>query len=814
MGAFLTKVLDLMLHSIRGRIIAGVLLLHAVLMSMVVWDLSSRQHDFMEKQLANHGASLARTLAINAPSWLIANDLNGLDELVDSLKSTHNLQLALILNRDGKVRASTDPSLLNLVLDDAPSKALMTAKPDARQLWHDGMVDSLAEIRSGDYVIGYTRVILNTAPVQAELDAITRYGMGYTLFAIIFGGIIAWLVVRTMTYRLARLSEAADSIAEGHLDVVLDDYVGRDEVARLTHDFNQMTRSLAEDRAQREHAEAALFAEKERAQVTLASIGDAVITTDTNGRVEFLNMVAEQLTGWSLAEATGQPLDRVFCIISEITRETVPSPVDTVLREGVVVGLANHSILIRRDGVELNIEDSAAPIRTGEGEIVGVVLVFHDVTKTHEMSRQMTWTASHDALTGLYNRMEFERRLQAMIERSGNYERHALLYIDLDQFKVINDTCGHVAGDQLLCQLALLLHSHLRDSDTLARLGGDEFGILLENCSLAKAQQIAEAIHAAIKAVRFTWQDKSFIIGASIGLVEIAGDSSNANNILMAVDTACYKAKDEGRNRIEVFNATDGELMRRSGEMHWVARINSAFDEARFRLHCQPIIPIRDDPGAHQHGEILLRMLDNEGALVPPVNFLPAAERYNLMPRIDRWVVEQSLSWLADHRTSELCCSINLSGQTLGDERFLDFIIAQLDYTGIGTHRVCFEITETAAIANITRAIRFIGTLRARGCRFLLDDFGSGLSSFGYLKNLPVDFLKIDGSFVRNMARDPIDRAMVAAINNIGHVMGLGTVAEFVENDEILRMLKAEGVDYGQGYGLGRPVPIEEYSPR
>lgn len=812
MKSLLKNFLALTLYSVRGRIIAGVLLLHAVLMSVVVWDMTRHQHDFMQAQLANQGAGLARTLAVNAPSWLIANDINGLEELVESLKSTPSLQLALILDRDGKVRASTDTRLFNLVLDDAPSRTLIGAPPDARQIWHDGMIDSLAVIMSGDHAIGYTRVILNAAPAQAELDRITRNGVYYILFAIAFGGLVAWLVVRTMTYRLERLSQAADRIAAGDLDVVLGNDTGRDEVARLTRDFNQMAQALAQDRTERERAEAALFAEKERAQVTLASIGDAVVTTDTAGRVQFLNAVAEQLTGWPQAEAAGQPLDKVFHIISEVTREIVPSPVETVLREGVVVGLANHTILIHRDGTEINIEDSAAPIREYSGAIVGVVLVFHDVTKAHEMSRRMSWAATHDALTGLYNRTEFERRLQAMIEQPVDHKHHALLYIDLDQFKVVNDTCGHAAGDQLLCQLAALMHARMRESDTLARLGGDEFGVLLENCPLDKAQQIAASILETISGYRFTWQEKFFVVGASIGLVEIADDSTSAKNVLMAADTACYKAKDEGRNRIQVFNAMDGELIRRSGEMNWVTRINSAFDTARFRLHCQPIVALSATDAEEEHGEILLRMLDDEGALVPPGSFLPAAERYNLMPRIDRWVITQSLAWLADDPDRALCCSINLSGQTLGDERFLDFILEQLGHTRIATHRVCFEITETAAIANLTKAIHFIGTLRSKGCRFLLDDFGSGLSSFGYLKNLPVDLLKIDGGFVRNMARDPIDRAMVAAINNIGHVMGLRTVAEFVENEEILRLLKAEGVDYGQGYGIGRPMPIEDYS--
>lgn len=809
----MAKLLGLILHSVRGRIIIGVVALHAVLMGLVVADMASRQQEFMQHQLSGQGESLARTLAVNAPSWLVSNDLNGLDELVDSLKTTPNLQLALILDQDGKVRASTDPGLFNLQLTDPVSRRLLEG--GIRQIWHENQVDSVAVILTNGRPIGYARVILDTVPVQGELAAVTRKGIAYTVFAILFGGLVAWLVVRTMTARLARLSTAADRIAEGDLNVALAEDRGRDEVARLTRDFIQMAAALAEDRQRRDQAEAQLFAEKERAQVTLASIGDAVITTDVAGHIEFLNGIAEELTGWTTAEAAGRPLDQVFRIINEVTRATAENPVEIVLRKGVVVGLANHTILIRRDGSELNIEDSAAPIRDRQGHIIGVVLVFHDVTKAHEMARQMSWAATHDSLTGLVNRADFERRLAALVGHELGSRRHALLYIDLDQFKVVNDTCGHAAGDQMLCQIATLMQSRMRESDTLARLGGDEFGVLLENCPLDQGHRIAETILGAVSSFRFVWQDKVFMIGASIGLVEIAGETPEAASLLAAADTACFAAKDDGRNRVRAFNAADSELARRSGEMNWVARISRAFDERRFRLHWQPILPLQETIRDGSHGEILLRMVDDQGLLVPPGNFLPAAERYNLMPRIDRWVIEQALHWLVDHPEEAICGAINLSGQSLSDDRFLDYVLEQLAHTGIAPGRVCFEITETAAISNLTKAIRFIGALRAQGCRFSLDDFGSGLSSFGYLKNLPVDFLKIDGGFIRNMARNPIDLAMVTAINNIGHVMGLATIAEFVESEEVRQLLAAQGVDFGQGFGLARPMPLEDvYSPR
>ena len=804
------RVFHSVIYGIRGRIVLGVMLVLALLMGAVVTDMVGRQRDFMRNRLVHQGSSLARTLALSAPAWLNSNDGDGLGELVGNLQGDANVRLALVVDHEGRVRASTDPTLLDVRLSDNAGRTPIEG--GIRQTWRGNRLDNVALIVADDQPIGYARVVLDSAAVENEVSVVVRKGIIYVIFAVLFGGLLTWLMVHSMTGRLARLSAAADRIAAGDLAAAaIESGDGKDEVSRLARDFRQMTEALIEDHRQRDQAEESLFAEKERAQVTLASIGDAVITTDVVGRVQFLNGVAEELTGWSNAEADGRALDEVFRIISEITRQPAVNPVDVVLRQGIIVGLANHTILVRRDGSEINIEDSAAPIRDRDGQIIGVVLVFHDVSKAHEMERQMSWAATHDSLTGLFNRVEFERRLQDLVGYDGNAaRRHALLYIDLDQFKVVNDTCGHTAGDQMLCQLAALMQVRMRESDTLARLGGDEFGILLENCPFEHAKRIAEGILESVANFRFVWQEKSFVVGASIGLVEIAGHDLAPATLLAAADTACFAAKDEGRNRVRSFSASDSEMIRRSGEMNWVSRINHAFDQERFRLHWQPIVPL--DParlGDAHHGEILLRMLDDRGALVPPSHFLPAAERYNLMPRIDRWVVEQSLHWLVGHADATLCASINLSGQSLGDERFLDFVVDQLHRTGIAPQRVCFEITETAAISNLPKALRFIRALRERGCRFSLDDFGTGLSSFGYLKNLPVDFLKIDGGFIRNFLDNAIDQAMVAAINNIGHVMGLLTIAEFVESRDVCDLLRVQGIDYAQGFGLARPMPIE-----
>lgn len=426
----------------------------------------------------------------------------------------------------------------------------------------------------------------------------------------------------------------------------------------------------------------------------------------------------------------------------------------------------------------------------------------------------LQYQANHDALTGLFNRREFEQRLARALESARLEGRqHAVGYMDLDQFKIVNDTCGHVAGDELLKQLAVLLKEKVRENDILARLGGDEFGLLLENCGLEQAQRIANAMLNTVRGFRFSWLDKTFEIGASIGLVTLDRNSDNPGQVLSAADLACYAAKDLGRNRVHVYQTGDAELARRHGEMHWAAHISKALSQDRFRLYRQTILPLKADKRG-EHFEVLVRLLDDQGQLVAPGAFIPAAERFNLMPAVDRWVVRHTLAYLrrrcdASDPAPPITCAVNLSGTTLNDEGFLGFVLDELPRSRVPPHSLCFEITETAAVANLARAVQFMKELKVLGCRFSLDDFGSGLSSFAYLKNLPVDFLKIDGSFIRDIVDDPIDFAMTEAINKIGQVMGLQTIAEFVENEAILERVRGLGMDYAQGYGIAEPEPLE-----
>jgi len=571
--------------------------------------------------------------------------------------------------------------------------------------------------------------------------------------------------------------------------------------------------AVARDITERQQAEERLFEEKERAQVTLHSIGDGVITTDPQGYVEYLNPLAEELTGWRTSEAKGQPLARVFHIINETTREPVANPVVKCLSENRIIGLANHTVLINRYGDEVAIEDSAAPIRNRKGDIIGVVLVFHDVSKARELAHELSWQASHDPLTGLINRREFEYRLeQAFLHTTEAGVIHSLLYIDLDQFKVVNDTCGHIAGDELLRQLSSHLQHWVRDSDTLARLGGDEFGVLLQHCNLEHAQRVAQSLRDCITAFSFVWEEKAFKVGSSIGIVEINRSMPNTAQIMSNADVACYAAKDHGGNRIHVFQPDDIELAQRQGEMRWVARINEALDNGRLTLFAQEIKRIDPSHEEAAHYELLLRMVDEEGYLITPGTFIPAAERYRLMYAIDRWVIKEALNQYAAHQAllDNSVFTINLSGFSLTQDGLLDYIHEQFAATGVSPRKFCFEVTETAAISNLSRAHDLILELKSLGCAFALDDFGSGLSSFTYLKNLPVDYLKIDGSFIRDILDDPIDESMVTAINKIGHDLGLKTIAEFVESQAILARLKEIGVDYAQGYAVERPVPLEE----
>ena len=566
------------------------------------------------------------------------------------------------------------------------------------------------------------------------------------------------------------------------------------------------------DITERKRAEQAVFEEKERAEVTLQSIGDAVISTDAAGRIEYMNPVAENLTGWNADEAREHAIGDVLNLVSEQKHEPLENPLLRALGrgEGRAESAGDTSVLVTRSGQEIAIQESAAPICDRQGRMIGAVIVFHDVTKERRLKRALAYQASHDALTGLINRREFDNRLQAAVQRAQRGEdQHALLYIDLDQFKVVNDTCGHQAGDRLLRDVTGLLQTRIRASDTIARLGGDEFGVLLESCTLDQATRIAEGARQAIRDYRFVWGATTLSVGASIGIVEIKRDTENVAAVMSAADIACYAAKDGGRNRVHVYDSAG--VSSRHREMHWVARVTRAAEENRLELFFQPIAAIGSQSPPRFH-ELTVKLRGDDGQLVPPSEFIPAAERYNVMSIIDRWVVQRAVDLLRQRQARGAplpMLAVNVSGTSLNEQSFVDLTLAVLADPVIAG-AICFEITETAAVTNLADAIHFMRELKTRGCKFALDDFGTGLSSFMYLRTLPVDFLKIDGQFIAQIATDPVDRSMVEAIGKVGRALGIATIAECVETAVVLEELKRLGVDFAQGYFIARPLPIAQ----
>ena len=568
---------------------------------------------------------------------------------------------------------------------------------------------------------------------------------------------------------------------------------------------------VIQDVTARKADELARVQQHELIRVTLESIGDAVITTDAHGAVQWLNPVAARMTGWAVAEARGRPIDHVFQILNETTRKPASSPVMRALAQGCVVGLPEQTVLLSRDGTEYGIQDSASPIRDDNGNSLGIVLVFHDVSEQRRLAKEVNFRASHDSLTGLVNRAEFEIRLKhALLTAREDDKGHALLFIDLDQFKLVNDACGHSVGDQLLRQVSAIFQNVVRSRDTLARLGGDEFGVILEHCTVTQARRVAGQLCESMENFRFTHDDQRFRIGASIGLVPLDSRWFDIGSLMQAADASCYAAKEAGRNRVHEWEETDERMKERQWEMQWVNRLEAALDENKFQLYAQRIAPCSTTM-AGLSLEILLRLTRPDGSIIAPSAFLPAAERFHMASRIDRWVVRSVIQWMQRHSLDGInYIAINLSGQSIGDRSFHRHVAELVSSVDFDLRKLCFEITETAAITNMGDAAEFINAMRSFGIRIALDDFGAGASSFGYLKNLRVDILKIDGQFVRDLLHDRLDHTAVCCFRDVAAVTGLKTVAEFVESDEVLAELRRIGIDFAQGVLIHRPEPLDD----
>ena len=570
-------------------------------------------------------------------------------------------------------------------------------------------------------------------------------------------------------------------------------------------------RKQSEVETQRLNAE--LAEQHELLRITLQSIGDGVITADREGHVTWLNPVAERMTGWKTADAIGRPMDQVFHILHERTRERAESPVAACLARQEIGRLPKFTLLISRNGEEFGIEDSVAPIASDSGELLGVVLVFHDVTEQRRLSGEMSHRATHDAVTGLINRSEFEARLHRLLQSArADGTDNALLYLDLDQFKIINDTCGHAVGDQLLLQVSKLLSSLVRASDTVARLGGDEFAILLSRCPATQAHILAQRICERMDDFRFIHDEKPFRIGVSIGLVPVDGRWANAASIMQAADTSCYAAKEAGRNCVHTWSDNQNSLRERLGETQWAVRLENALDEGSFLLFAQRIMTL-DDESSGIYAEVLIRMAEPDGSLIYPGAFLPAAERFHLISRIDRWVLNEVFLWMNSQPSVDFlqCLNVNVSGQSIGDRAFHRWAVEVLGNIGAAIRaKLCIEITETSAVTNLADAAIFIRQVRALGVRVALDDFGAGTSWFGYLKKMPVDVLKIDGQFIRDLVTDPLADATVRCFAEVAKVLRITTVAEFVENIPTLQRLRDIGIDFAQGYLIHKPAPINQ----
>jgi len=743
------------------------------------------------------------------------------------------------LKQGGYIQVITDPAHMLAKIQHEPGTQIQITSADDIVIyqsdeWHtdahgndDFHFSRILPASNGSPALKISGVE-NLHEFNKQLTATRNKVIGFAIALIALALLFALRIIRKGLKPLKNLESAAYSISDGAF-VSVDEHAFP-EVATPIHSFNEMTEKIQSlignlkkevdehKKTEKELLTAKQLAEEHAAsaelqrnfsQLTLQSIIDGVITTDFSGNVTSMNPMAEQLTGWSIDEANGKPISSIMHILDESTRKRIESPIENIEDRSVLDEPAS-AILIQNDsGIETPVEYIAAPMQSNDSAIIGIVIIIHDDSVQRSLNRQLTFQATHDALTGLINRYELERKLKSILSSPPSESVHnSLCYLDLDQFKLVNDTCGHLAGDELLKQITIMLQERVRNRDSFARLGGDEFGLLLEKCDVEQARIVAEDMIETVKQFNFAWDDYNFTISASIGIVDITADIHTCAELLSRADSACYMAKESGRNSIQIYTTENDKIITQQRERHWVSKINNALEENRFQLYFQKIKPLQDHEGKFiDHGEILLRMIDEEGDIISPNMFLTAAERYNMISMIDEWVVENTIHWLSA-RKQKMLVSVNLSGKSISDKSFLNLVVTKLKQYKINPELLCFEITETAAISHLTTAIHFMTVLKKLGCTFALDDFGSGLSSFSYLTSLPVDYLKIDGTFVVDIDKDPMHYAMVKSINEVGQVMGIKTIAEYAASDDIINCLKEIGVDHAQGFAVSMPTPL------
>ena len=710
-------------------------------------------------------------------------------------------------------------------------------QPDIQQVrfWKDGVrLEKTAQVKAHHYPAWFAKTI-KIVPTEVQTE-IRLGGVSYgTLslapdthsaientwkFVLMFTSlmVLEMLLVSLVLRRMLRvnlsglydLQAAAHAFEQADFTVRLS-VAGKSppEIEQTKLAFNHMADKLNNLLTALARKQDDLHNEKERLRVTIESIGDAVVVTDAEGRIEFINPRALELTGLELETAVGRQVADAIPMVNEESGAAVTSPIELALRRNKVIALDNHTAIARADGSRVAIRDTAAPIRSATGQVQGGVLVFQDETERRRLMQRLAWQAERDHLTGLYNRREMEIRMAAGLHAVQDRARRFIFcYMDLDQFKLVNDTCGHHAGDALLQRLAAILMERIQGTrHHLARLGGDEFGILFADTPLSDAITVVQGIRDEIVRFRFEWEGQIFRLGVSFGVTEIRPTMRDIGEILSQADTACYHAKSQGGNAIQVFEHTHPALRKITDEMQWVVVITRAFEEQRFELYRQKVVSLNPAIST-QHYEVLLRMRSEEGEIIAPGELLPAAERYGLAPSFDRWVIRNLLAYLDTHPHDTACYAINLSGRSLNDPAFTEFILDTLGQHSVDPERLSFEITETAAVDNLAECERLILSLKSRGIYFALDDFGKGQSSFGYLQRLPVKYLKIDGEFIRGIDHKPENFAITKAIHTLAHELDKLTIAEQVETETELACIKRLGVDFVQGYLIHTPEPI------
>lgn len=797
--------------------------------AVVATSTTLSKHEY-EAALQSRSLAIAKSLTIQLERLLQlgieVHDIVGFEEQCQEVvRSYSGIDVALVADHNGNVlfhsssaAASLDGALRAAVVNR--TEGVITQEVGGL-LWHNATAPA---ITPQNQHVASVIVAFHGKIVADKLARTLWVNIGVGLAALLTGLIILYAsLARFVSRPLTDLLSTVVKLRQSPLDLTRRAPVQTaDEIGQLGTAFNQLMEELQNTTVSKVELETAmgelkrlssvLVEQKEQVEVTLHSIGDAVISVDNKANVQYLNPKAEHLCGWPLKEAEGLPLQNVLHLFNSTTNAPLPNPFEPAFFKGETISSNLDAELLRRDGAAIGVDYTAAPMHSPNGDVNGGVLTLRDVSNERNMAQRLSWEASHDALTGLFNRREFTDRLEISLEKTQPDDiQHVVFFMDLDRFKNVNDSAGHAAGDQLLKGLSTILSEKVRPTDTLARLGGDEFALLLENCPMIQAQRIAATLLTAVEAYRFEYDSQLFTVGVSIGLAIVDGTVSCAE-VLTRADTACYMAKEQGRNRVCTYQSSANNPTEKKRQADWITKINTALEEDQFVLYHQSYLALKKDSSNREYIEVLLRLRDTNGSLIQPSSFMPPAERYKLMASVDRWVIKKVFSLyhkLVQQRLgAPLTCAINVSESALNTRDLIEFIRSQVLAHALPEHAICFEVTEATAVNNLARTAEFIQSCKTSGFLFALDDFGTGASSFNYLKTLPVDFIKIDGSFVKNIVQDPVNKTMAETINRIGHIMDIKTIAEYAESPAIIEVLRELEVDYAQGLGVHIPAPL------